>query len=96
MVFIEQIKLKGGIALGLKFEMQHASLVLIKAERGFVMCGYLDISTAEKLGDVAVRVSGVNTFEDVLTAEVKSITPQAKELGITLGMRAEDALELMF
>ena len=96
MVFIEQIKLKGGIALGLKFEMQHASLIVVKAERGFVMCGYLDISTAEKLGDVAVRVSGVNTFEDVLTAEVKSITPQAKELGITLGMRAKDALELVF
>ncbi len=96
MMIIEQIKLKSGIALGLKFEMQHAALIVVKAERGFVMCGYLDMSTAEKLGDVAVRVSGVNTFGDVLNAEVLSISPKAKELGITLGMRAKDALELMF
>ena len=96
MMVIEQIKLKNGIALGLKFEMHHVPLIVVKAERGFVMCGYLDMSTAEKLGDVAVRVSGVNTFEDVLNAEVRSITPKAKELGITLGMQAKDALELMF
>jgi len=96
MMVIEQIKLKNGIALGLKFEMQYAPLIIVKADRGFIMCGYLDVSTAEKLGDVAVRVSGVNTFEDVLNAEVRSITPKAKELGITLGMQAKDALELMF
>jgi uncharacterized protein YunC (DUF1805 family) len=95
-MIIEQIKLKRGIAIGLNFEMQHASLLVVKADKGFVMCGYLDMATAEKLGDVAVRVSGVNTLEDVLTSEVRSITPKAKELGVTIGMKAKDALELMF
>lgn len=95
-MIIEQIKLERGIATGLNFELQHASLLVVKADLGFVMCGYLDMATAEKLGDVAVRVSGVNNFEDVLAAEVKYITPKAKELGITVGMKARDALELMF
>ena len=95
-MIIEQIKLKKGIAIGLNFEMQHSSLIVVKTDLGFVMCGYLDMATAEKLGDVAVRVSGVNTFEDVLAAEVRSVTPKAQELGITVGMKARNALELMF
>lgn len=95
-MIIEQITLKRGIAIGLNFEMQHASLLVVKADKGFVMCGYLDMATAEKLGDVAVRVSGVNTLEDVLTSEVRSITPKAKELGVKIGMKAKDALELLF
>lgn len=95
-MIIEQIKLKRGIAIGLNIEMQHASLLVVKADLGFVMCGYLDMATAEKLGDVAGRVSGVSTLEDVLAAEVKSVTPKAKELGIAVGMKAVDALELMF
>ncbi|WP_370572628.1 YunC family protein [Methanomethylovorans sp.] len=95
-MIIEQIQLKRGIAIGLNFEMQRAPLLVIKATRGFAMCGYLDMATAEKLGDVAIRVSGVSTFDDVLAAEVKSLTSKAKELGITVGMKARDALELMF
>ncbi|MBC7085366.1 MAG: DUF1805 domain-containing protein [Methanomethylovorans sp.] len=95
-MIIEQIKLKKGTAIGLHFELQNAPLLIIKADKGFVMCGYLDMNTAEKLGDVAVRVSGVSTFEDVLCAEVKSISSRAQDLGIIVGMKAMDALELMF
>jgi uncharacterized protein YunC (DUF1805 family) len=73
-MIIEQIALENGTALGLKFEMQNALLLAIKAEKGFVMCGYLDIDMANTLGDVAVRVRGVNTFEDVLDAQVVGIT----------------------
>ncbi|MFH1775025.1 MAG: DUF1805 domain-containing protein [Methanobacteriota archaeon] len=34
---------------------------MIKAEKGFVMCGYLNISAANALGDAAVRVTGVSS-----------------------------------
>lgn len=95
-MIIEQIALKNGTALGLKFEMQNASLLVIKADKGFVMCGYLDIGTAEVLGDVAVRVRGVSSFEDVLNAQVVDATQPAKELGIVIGMSGKDALERMF
>jgi len=95
-MIIEQIALENGTALGLKFEMQNAPLLVIKADKGFVMCGYLDIDMAETLGDVAVRVRGVNTFEDVLDAQVVGITQAAADLGINMKMNARDALERMF
>ena len=95
-MIIEQIALENGTALGLKFEMQNAPLLVIKADKGFVMCGYLDIDMAETLGDVAVRVRGVNTFEDVLDAQVVGITQAAADLGIDIKMNARDALERMF
>ncbi len=95
-MIIEQITLENGTALGLKFEMQNAPLLVIKADKGFVMCGYLDIDMANTLGDVAVRVRGVNTFEDVLDAQVVGITQAAAELGIDIKMNARDALERMF
>ncbi|MCL7410272.1 MAG: DUF1805 domain-containing protein [Methanosarcinaceae archaeon] len=95
-MIIEQIKLENGTALGLKFEMQNAPLLVIKAEKGFVMCGYLDIDMADTLGDVAVQVRGVNTFEDVLDAQVVGATQAATDLGIDIKMTARDALERMF
>lgn len=95
-MMIEQIILGNGTALGLKFDMQNAPLLIIKAEKGFVMCGYLDIDMANTLGDVAVKVRGVNTLEDVLNAQVVGITQAAVDIGIDIKMNARDALERMF
>ena len=93
---IEKIELQNGSAIGLSFHMQSAPLLLIKADKGFVMCGYLDMETADMLGDVAVKVKGVNTFDDVLEASVVGATEPAINLGIKMGMTGREALELMF
>ena len=93
---VESIELENGTALGLKMDMEHAPLLVIKAPRGFVMCGYLDISMAERLDDVAVKVTSVSNFEDVLAASVVEATPAAIDLGIEVGMPARQALERMF
>jgi len=95
-MMIEQIALKNGTALGLKFDMQNAPLLVIKADKGFVMCGYLDTGMAGTLGDAAVKVRGVNSFEDVLNAEVVDATRPARGFGIEIGMSGKDALERMF
>ncbi|WP_406660192.1 DUF1805 domain-containing protein [Methanolobus sp. ZRKC3] len=93
---IEKIELDKGSAMGLSFHMQTAPLLVIKADKGFVMCGYLDMETADSLGDVAVKVKGVNTFDDVLKAHVVGATQSAINLGIKMGMTGKEALELMF
>ena len=80
---------------GVKIEIQNAPLLLLIANKGFVMCRYLNIETAEKIGDCACMVSGVKTFEDVLSAEILEATKKAKELGIAEGMSGRDALKLM-
>jgi uncharacterized protein YunC (DUF1805 family) len=95
-MLIESVELVNGTALGLKMDMEHAPLLVIKAPRGFVMCGYLDISMAERLDDVAVKVTSVSNFEDVLAASVVEATPAAIDLGIEVGMPARQALERMF
>jgi uncharacterized protein YunC (DUF1805 family) len=95
-MLVEKIELENGTAMGLSFAMQNASLLVIRADRGFVMCGYLDMETASALGDVAVKVKGVNSFEDVLAAPVVGATQKAINLGIKVGMTGKEALELMF
>ncbi len=95
-MLIEQVNLENGCALGLKFDMEHAPLLVIRAKKGFVMCGYLNMDVANKLGDVAVRVTGVKSFEDVLNAKAVDVSEAAKKVGITVGMTGKEALNKMF
>lgn len=95
-MLIEQVPLKNGFALGLRFEMQKYPLLVIRAEKGFLMCGYLNVSAAETLGDTAAKVKGVQSFEDMLKATVVEVTEFARELGIEAGMTGREALEKMF
>jgi len=91
MIQIEEIENSTGI----RIEMQNAPLLLLIADKGFIMCGYLNIEAAEKIGDCACVVRGVRTFEDVLNAEILAATTKAKELGIIEGMSGREALKLM-
>ena len=95
-MLIEQLPLENGCALGLRFEMQKYPLLLIRVEKGFLMCGYLNISAAEALGDRAAKVKGVQSFEDMLKASVVEVTKFARELGVEIGMTGREALEKMF
>jgi len=95
-MLIEQIQLENGCALGLLFEMQKYPLLVIKAEKGFLMWGYLNVNAAETLGDTAAKVKGVQNFEDMLKAQVVESTQLARKLGIEPGMTGSEALERMF
>jgi len=76
-------------------ELQNANLVLIKAKKGYLMCGLLNLETAEKFGQAAAVVTGVKTKEDALKARVKAATTAAKKLGIEEGMTGEEAIKMM-
>jgi uncharacterized protein YunC (DUF1805 family) len=91
-MLVEQIELEKGSVLGLKLDMEHAPLLILSARKGFVMCGYLNMDVANKLGDVAVKVTGVKSFEDVLNAKAVDVSEAAKNIGITIGMQARDAI----
>ncbi len=67
-------------------------LLIIKGEKGFIMCGYLNIDVAEKLGAAAATVSGVNSFTDVLNAEIKASTSKAKKLGVEPGKVVKEVI----
>ena len=84
-----------GSGTGVKVRMHNASLVLILGKKGYVMCGYLNMDAAERLGDAACMVTGVDTFDDVLSARIKAVSAKAKELGISEGMTGREALEML-
>jgi len=44
----------------------------------------------------AAMVSGLNGFEDVLNANVKTVTSKAEALGVSVGMKGVDTLKHMF
>mgnify|MGYP003882374113 CR=1 FL=1 len=82
--------------MGVKVELPNSPpLLILVADRGFVMCGYLNVQAAERLGVAAAMVSGVRDFEDILEAEVRACTSRAREMGIKEGMRGREALELL-
>ncbi len=95
MIETREIKIRTCTVLGVKVELPGAPLLLLVAPKGYVMCGYLSIETAEKLVQAAAVVTGVKTFEDVLNAKIVRATTKAKELGIRDGMLGREALKLM-
>ena len=87
--------LEGKKLSGLKVDLPKAPLIVITAPKGYIMCGYLDLGTAEKLGQVAAIVRGVKDFNDVLNAKISAATTQAMKLGVEEGMLGRDALKKM-
>ena len=80
---------------GILIRLRNANLVMMVARKGFVGCGYLNMETAERLGDALALVTGVKTLDDVLNAEIKKVSSKAKEFGVTEGMTGKQALELL-
>ncbi len=96
MIVIKQLEVNGKKILGLEVKnLGRAPLIIAKADEGYVMCGYLNIDTAEKLGDAAAIVSGVKSVEELLEKPVKAVTTKARSLGVEPGMTGREALEKM-
>ena len=95
MIEIAPIELVNGTAVGIRIAVETGHLLIIKAKKGFVMCGALDIDAVEKAGEAAVRVRGVDTFKDVLEARIEALTSKARDLGISEGMTGKASLEKM-
>jgi len=96
-ISIMSVQVDDKTCLGVRIELPDSPpLLVITADKGFVMCGFLNMEAAERIGATAAMVSGVKTFEDVLNAQVKAVTSKAKSLGIQEGMKGADALKHMF
>ncbi len=94
MIVIKQVEVKGKRVLGIELRnLGKAPLIIVKGDKGYIMCGYLNIDVAEKLGDAAVVVSGVSSVEELLEKPVKAVTSKAREYGVREGMKGLEALE---
>ncbi len=69
-------------------------LLVISGSKGCLTCGYLSMDSFERNGDAAAIVRGVDTYEEMLVAEVQDVSSQALELGVQSGMTGQQALSL--
>jgi uncharacterized protein YunC (DUF1805 family) len=73
---------------------------MILTEAGIVGCGIYDVKTAAEFGQAIAIARGTPLKplvdpEDLLDARIVDATPQAKALGIQLGMAGREAVELL-
>ena len=96
MISVTSLKIDDKVAIGLKVELPDSPpLLMIIGQTGFVMCGFLNMDTAEKLDVAAAMVSGVRNFDDVLRAEIKVATSKAQIKGIKVGMKGKETVKLL-
>lgn len=93
MLIVDLLELKGKKVLAIKVELPRAPLILMLYEKLIIGCGYISLETMEKLGNAACVVRGVESFEDVLNAEIQEITSEAEKLGAKKGMKVKELLE---
>ena len=89
---MDKVILDGNELDAITFATQHTKILVIRAARGLLGCGYISTDTAAKVGDALAIVSGVANYDDMLQAAVKAVSPAAEELGVRPGMTGRDAL----
>lgn len=76
----------------LTFELARPLLVM-KAQNGFLACGYINPATCDATGEACAIVRGVNSYEDMLAADVVAVSAKAADLGVKVGDKGEEALK---
>ena len=92
---MDQVEINGKIFEGYTINLPNAKLLLIKGNKGILACGYLNLETADKLQDVMAIVRGVNSYNDMLNAQVVAVSQVAEALGVNTSMTGLEALEMM-
>lgn len=97
MIQVSTVSDQGTSGIGLRVTMpgaDHADMMVILCKSGFIMCGYLNISVAERLSDVAAIVGGKD-FGDLLANPVSAATTKAREMGVEVGMPGREAMAIL-
>ena len=81
--------------LALEFKLLDKKLIVLRGRKGYIMCGYLNLSVAQKFGDCAAKITGVSNVKEALRARIHSCTYAAKRSGIHKGQSVRDALAMI-
>src|SRR5262249_12151537 len=97
---VRPIQFHNGCATGISNRWRNGQYCALLTEAGLVGCGIYDVKTASELGQAVPIARGtpqqplVNP-EDLYEAVIVDATPQAKALGIQIGMTGREAVELL-
>lgn len=95
MGIVRKIKVGKKYIQGVCLKLTSKNLIVLSGKKGYIMCGYLNLGVAGKLKDVAVKITGVSTINEALSANVHSVTSAAKKLGIYKGQVIKDVLKII-
>lgn len=88
----QHIRIEKGMVTGYTIDLGNSPLLVIKAKKGYIMCGYLNIQTANMLGDIAGKVTGVRTIQDMLKQTIVEASEKAQQAGLRTAMNARTFL----
>ena len=94
------LQFKNGCALGVSNRWRKGQYCSIFTEAGLVGCGIYDTRIAAEFGQAVAIARGTPQKplvdpEDLFDAKIVEATPQAKALGIEIGMTGREAVELL-
>jgi uncharacterized protein YunC (DUF1805 family) len=94
------LQFKNGCAIGLSNRWRQGQYCVILTEAGLVGCGIYDVKTAAEFGQAVAIARGTPLKplidpEDLFDARIVDATPQAKALGVQVGMTGREAVELL-
>ena len=94
------LQFKNGSAIGISNRWRQGQYCVILTEAGIVGCGIYDLKTAAEFGQAVAIARGTPQKplvepEDLFDAKIVDATPQAKALGIEVGMTGKQAVELL-
>jgi uncharacterized protein YunC (DUF1805 family) len=94
------MKFQNGVALGVSNRWRNGQYCVIMTEAGLVGCGIYDMKTPAEFGQALAIAKGTPQKplvdpEDLLDARIVDATPQARALGVVIGMTGKEAVEKM-
>ena len=89
-----RIKDKAALAFSITLKTSNKGDLLVDCDKGFAMCGLMDDRKMEGTNIVSIMLPAFD-MTGILEVAVLYASPKAKELGITVGMKGEDALYLL-
>ncbi len=95
---VRPLQFVNGSAIGISNRWHRGQYCSILTRAGIVGCGIYDVRTAGEFGQAIAIARGTpqNPLvepEDLYDAKIVDLTPQAKALGIELGMTGREAVE---
>ena len=72
---MDTVTLDGHDLDAVTFPTQNTKILVIRAPKGLLGCGYVSVDTAAKVGDALAIVSGVASYDDMLAATVRAVSP---------------------
>src|SRR5271157_4118339 len=89
------IQFRNGSAIGISNRWRQGQYCVLLTEAGLVGCGIYDIKTAAEFSQAVAIARGTPPQplvepEDLLDAKIVDATPQARELGVRVGMTGRE------